>query len=262
MKWSIWVAVAIAVIALTAVVTGVVQRAKRGPEDNGRMVRDSVELYYTPRTVRVVATSRVKDEVLHQSTSWWNEAGVPERFYYTIDDELYEQLHPQLADSYGLVLVDVAQVSDCPEDTECGGVTFLVFDQTTGEIVAASVMLNALYAYNDETMTGAAKHEFGHVLGLADDPLPGLDINSIMRLRVNPGGILTPHDRRVLNRRPHGRKGSSGDTGPASGVHRSGDAVPQHRTRREEEQPLRPVCERRAFWRRQPLHCEQLCGHS
>lgn len=76
---------------------------------------------------------------------------------------------------YGVVLVSVGYVGnpDWHQGLDIdnpGGITDLVWDEETGEILYADVILNIDYAYDEEWTTQALIHELGHAcFGLAHD---------------------------------------------------------------------------------------------
>lgn len=197
MKANVVVFIIVAVVAVAGLVTGLVIQFTKGPEDAGMKARPglmgsgNVEL--RPGVLDVVGDETVDAKVLSEAAAWWAAQKQPHRFAVEVNGERARTELSQALSRRKAVVMSVAEIA-----TESGGLTTIHYDKVTGTIIAAEVVINHEHTYNAATYLGAVKHELGEVLGLEDDPNPGLDLNSIMRLKLNPGGVLTAHDAALL----------------------------------------------------------------
>jgi hypothetical protein len=86
---------------------------------------------------------------------------------------------------YGVVLVSVGYVGNPTwhqglDIDDPGGISNLVWDEETGEILYADVILNVDYAYDEEWTTQALIHELGHACFALDHDEVSEDLGSCM----------------------------------------------------------------------------------
>lgn len=200
MKTNIIIGAVIAAVAIGGLVTGLVIHFTRGPENNGFMVRPGVSDGQTV-TLRVgptfiFADHSVDRNILAEGVSWWNYRQ-PHQLTYEFNQPLFDAESDRPITERRSVTMSVSELAQ-----EQGGITDIHYDRRTGLILSAIIVINKAHTYDRRTYLGAVKHELGHVLRLDDDPNPGIDLNSIMRLRLNPEGILTPYDQGLLREDP------------------------------------------------------------
>jgi hypothetical protein len=183
--------------------------------DEGRIVRDGHELHAAWLPWLVVADStfgsEVEPHVLDDAIEWWNGQGAgvlfepgeisEARFWELYDGEPEERI--------GYVLVSVQAItSDTgwnPDDDEpdANGDATLHYCRETrpacepGGITWAEVRIDYEIAYHEPTALLVLIHEFGHTLGLADDP-ESLDLGSCMSSPTFEGCGLTAGDLALL----------------------------------------------------------------
>jgi hypothetical protein len=206
-KWPLVVFSILLGVAMAGVVTGVSLHYCGGPEhylggDPGFMVRPGthgdVTQSPTPYPYWYEYREGMDRDVFEEAAQWWRDRVDYEiTTSYTHGSDAYWDAHHESKglSHPGLFLFSVETV---PDNEHCGGVTSIVYDRDTGEIVSGLIKINPMYTRDRRFYVAALIHEMGHTFALEDDPLPGLDLNSIMRLKLNPGGVLTPSDSKLL----------------------------------------------------------------
>jgi hypothetical protein len=183
--------------------------------DNGRLVRDGNELHAAWLPWLVVADSTLETEVaptvLPDAIEWWNEQCAAPLFELeSVGEERFWELYDgEPEDRIGYVLVSVEAItSDLgwnPDDDEpdANGDATLHYCRETrpacdpGGITWAEVRIDYEIAYHEPTSLVTLIHEFGHTLGLADDP-ESLDLGSCMSSPTFEGCGLTSGDRSLV----------------------------------------------------------------
>jgi hypothetical protein len=188
--------IVIGVLAVAGLVTGLVIHFRSGPPDNAAMIRPGINSDVELRpmddvlTYTVVTTS-IDPRVLETATTWWNDQNLNHGIRTSYDAALLHSLEAaSIGNRKGFVLAYRSG-----DDSRRGGLASVDYDKVTGEIWTSTVVINDQYVSDVETYVAAVKHELGHaVFGYEDDPDPGIDLNSIMRGTLNPGGVLTKSD--------------------------------------------------------------------
>lgn len=200
MKTNIIIGAIIAAVAVAGVVTGLVIHFTRGPENNGVMERPGISAGQTVKLkvgpTLILADTSVDRNVLAEGVAWWN-LRQPHQLSYEFNQSLFDAESDRPITSRRGITMFVAELSQ-----ERGGLTDIHYDRRTGQIISAIITINKAHTYNRRTYKGSVIHEIGHILTLEDDPNPGIDLNSIMRLKLNPDGELTPFDRGLLTESP------------------------------------------------------------
>jgi len=209
-KWTLWLFIAMAVVAIAGIATGLAIHYGDGPGRLGgnptlmeRPGRDgkTVTLHQSP-SVRLVIDNDVDTKIAQEAIEWWTKRTTYNISWGREDQDVWDHIGTDYPLLGGNFFVTVEAV---PESEKCGGITDLRYNLDTGLIYTGTIKINHAYAYDKQTYLKAMIHEIGHVLGLEDDPLPGIDLNSIMRVTLNPTGVLTEEDRTALEAQ-HGKR--------------------------------------------------------
>ncbi len=141
------------------------------PEDHGLMARDGVELHQPALPVCVECLLPDCSPV-DEAVRWWAAELGAEVYWLGEPCQTWVEQSELRPGVIGQATID--------------------YDEATGEIIACRIELQ-----RGEWAREHMFHEFGHCLGLDDDPL-SLDLGSIMSDPVYPDGRLTDHDSRIL----------------------------------------------------------------
>lgn len=196
MKINLTIGIVIAVVAIAALAVGLTRHFRDGPPNNVEMVRPgegdkTVSLFPSTGTRYLIADETVDWDTTVEAVNWW----------IAQDDSLTFKLSQMPIKFRQLEALDVAKKrgyfliteEELPEG-KCGGITKVDYDKATGEIWGGTIRINKAHSYNKATRVWATIHELGHALSLEDDPAPGIDLNSVMRQKLNIGGVLVPED--------------------------------------------------------------------
>jgi hypothetical protein len=200
-KLGLGLFISIGILALAGVVTAIVLLCMKGPEDNGLMIRsgqngNDVTLKQSICRPKVIASTSIDEKVLEEAVDWWNKADQPYRISSVRGEKTFDAYF-----SKGLYADDPMIIMSTGETTNgVGDLTDITFNKMTGRMQACFVVVNTQYTYHRDTYLGVVKHSIGHCLGLEDDPNPGIDLNSNMRLELNVKGRLTEGDSETLAR--------------------------------------------------------------
>lgn len=200
MKTNLIIGIVIAALAVAGLAVGLALHFTRGPENNGIMERAGVSAGQTVKLrigpTFIFADHSVDRSVLAESVTWWNRQQ-PHQITYEFNQPLFDAESDRPITERRSITMFVSELAQ-----ECGGTTDIHYDRRTGLILSAIIAINKAHIYNRRSYVGSVEHEIGHILTLEDDPNPGIDLNSIMRLKLNPGGVLTPYDRGLLTESP------------------------------------------------------------
>lgn len=151
--------------------------------DEGRMVRDGVELRRCAYPVTVAADATLEDlSVLLEAAAAWDAWAGFDTF------EVVEGFAPDVTVAVGFA-----------GDGDEGDLTTVGFAEH-GCITDVEVVLSSDIAYDRAVLLKTLEHSLGHSLGLENDPGPPecVDLRSIMSSPLDPLGVLTEHDRELL----------------------------------------------------------------
>jgi len=203
-KLNVIIGILIGVVAVLSLTVALIFHFKDGPPDNGALERDGFE----GTTVKLrplstiqsytVVTDSVDLEVLEEAVSWWNGHGLSHSLRTSYRADLLRSLEGQtVRNKKGFILMHAHS-----DAYHRGGIAEINYDKVTGEIWSATVVINRQHTYDRVSYLVSVKHELGHApFGLDDDPLPGIDLNSIMRANLLTTGGLSKADRLLLGGR-------------------------------------------------------------
>lgn len=171
--------------------------------DEGRLTNNGIELTPFSLPWHVVADDSFEQEgVVEQAIDWWNEKGAGVLFEGGVDNSAFDELTLDApSERIGVILVSV-------EGIPGGGTDWVIVDEEDpngkatvyddgGLIMACDVIIDYEIAYHEGTVYTTLIHEFGHCLGLADDP-ESLDLDSCMSKPTYEGCGLTGGDLQLL----------------------------------------------------------------
>jgi hypothetical protein len=202
-KLNLIIGIVIGVLAVVGLAVGLYFHFREGPPENVAMVRPGLNgkmVKLRPiSTLRhyTIVTDSVDPTVLEEAVSWWNGLELSHGFTTSYDAQLLRTLEVSTTKAKkGFFLMHVAS-----DQHRRGGCAEVEYDKLTGEIWTGEAVLNHDHVYDRATYVAAAEHEMGHFLGLDDDPMPGIDLNSIMRSKLLVTGTLSKRDREYLGGR-------------------------------------------------------------
>lgn len=200
---NVIIGVVIGALAIAGLVVGLYFHFTAGPPENTALVRSGLNgkmVKLRPiSTLRhyTIVTDSVEPSILEEAVTWWNGLELSHGFDTSYDANLLRTLEvSDTRSKKGLFLMHVAS-----DQHRRGGCADVEYDRLTGEIWSGEAVLNHDHVYDRATYVAAAKHEMGHFLGLDDDPMPGIDLNSIMRSKLLVTGTLSKRDREYLGGR-------------------------------------------------------------
>lgn len=131
---------------------------------------------------------------------WWNYR-IPESFVSLGNNEDNFNYHWN-SRTENIIFVAVENILTFHEDDynnyneDPGGRAWIDYDEN-GIIIRSIIVINHLYAYDEETIREVFKHELGHTRGFDDDAGPPMtvDLNSIMGSPTPSRGVLLESDR-------------------------------------------------------------------
>lgn len=167
-------------------------------DESFHVAEDSVELYPMQLPVALAVDETVEDDtLLPEALTAWNAWVEREATAAALVGET-----PRVLVSIGLVGTpewseSIWDIVDGVQDAEVTNIDYA----EDGEILGAEIIISSDVAYHRPTVLTALEHAIGHaVFGLADDPGPPttVELQSIMASPMDPLGVLTEHDRALL----------------------------------------------------------------